>query len=110
MCCAVRLIDEEYFERLHRVNCVDLIRSNYHGLERCFVEIGSRELVEEFVYTCKKAATYNLWTHIEIVCDALNSTLRQINVATGRRSLDVLQYAYICLSSENYEQPSMGVV
>ncbi len=77
---------EKVAERVYHASCVDLIIANYHEMEGCFIEIGSREIVEDFVSVCKSAFTSELWTRMAMVCDALDNAFLQINAATGRTS------------------------
>lgn len=65
-------------------------------IKRCIIEVasrqivGSRQVVARFMSTCQSAATSNLWTRITTLCDALNSALLQLNVATGGRPLNTV--------------------
>lgn len=83
LCCAVLATAEDFTQHEYHLNGLEYALWNTHKIQDCFVEMGDRQIVADFVSSCQSAATCDLWTRIAKLCSALQSALLQINEKSG---------------------------
>ena len=81
--CAVSTTDEEFREREYRLNCLNAAFVKSQELLECFKEAASREILDSLQIALKSTTTCDLLTRIATLCDALRSTMLEINMKTG---------------------------
>ncbi len=83
LCCAVLTTEEDFTRHEYHLNCLDYAHENTNKIRRCFLEVGDRQIVAEFVSACQSAATGDLWTRIAKLCNVLQTALLRINKKTS---------------------------
>ena len=87
LCCAVLTTDEEFIERETYLNCVKNAMGVLDLLEHCFIDVGRRDVVAQFVSAGRNAATCSFESCIRKVIDALRTALETANALTGKAPL-----------------------